>query len=147
LTLVTRAPLGRDSSGLDTGWTLPDQELRGADRIGAAAQDRIEEAVDDGVRSVRDLVHQSDVQRRVGVEALAGEEVAPRMRADLRQHERRDDGGNDPEPHLGEAEDGVGRGDCDVRARRQPAPAAERVAVHARDHRRRAGVDRLAHLV
>ena len=55
--------------------------------------------------------------------------------------------GNDPEPHLGEAEDGVGGGDCDVRARHQPAPAAERVAVHPRDHRRRAGVDRLAHLV
>ncbi len=34
-----------------------------------------------------------------------------------------------------------------VGARDETAPAAERVAVHPRDDRRRAGVDRLAHLV
>ena len=72
--------------------TLPDQELRGADRVRSAAQDRADQLVDDGVRIGGDLVHEPDAERRVGVEALAGQEVAPRVRPDLRQHERRDDG-------------------------------------------------------
>ena len=116
-------------------------------RIGPAAQDRGDELVDDRVGIGRDLVDEPDAQRCLGVETLAGQEVAPRVRADLGQHERRDDGRDDPEPHLREAENGVGGGDRDVGARDQPAPAAERVAVYARDHRSGAGVDRLAHLV
>ena len=89
-----------------------------------------------------------DPQRRLRVEALAGEEEATRRAgADLREHERRDDRGDDPEPHLGEAERRVGRGDDDVRARDEAGAAAERVAVHARDERRRARVDRVHHPV
>ena len=67
--------------------------------------------------------------------------------ADLREHERRDDRGDDPEPHLGEAERRVGRRDDDVRAGDEPGAAAEREALHARDERRRARVDRLHHPV
>ena len=40
----------------------------------------------------------------------------------------------------------VGRRDHDVGARDEAAAAAERMAVHARHDRRRAGVDRLEHL-
>ena len=39
----------------------------------------------------------------------------------------------------------VGRGDRDVRAGHEPAAAAERVPLDAREHRRRARVDRLEH--
>ena len=82
------------------------------------------------------------------VEPLAGEEVAPRRRgADPGEHQRRDHRRDDPEPHLREPEHGVLAGDGDVGAGGQPRAAAERVALHAGDHRRRAAEDRLEHPV
>ena len=93
------------------------------------------------------LVDEADPQRGRRVEALARDEVAPRRaRADLRQRVRRDHGRDDPELHLREGEQRVRRRDHDVRASDEAAAAAERMAVHARHDRRRAGVDRLQHL-
>ena len=69
------------------------------------------------------------------------------MLPDPRQDERRDDGGDDPELHLREAEHRVGRGDRDVGARDEARTAAERVTVDTRDDRGAAGPDRLAHPV
>ena len=62
-------------------------------------------------------------------------------------HERRDDRGDDPQPHLGVPEDGVRRGDGDVAAGHEPRAAAERVALHARNDGRGARVDGLEHAV
>ena len=93
-------------------------------------------------------MHEADAERGLGVEPLAGEEVPPRgTRADARQHERRDDRGNDPQPHLGVPEDGVRRRNGDVAAGDEPRAAAERVALHAGDDGRRAGVDSLEHAI
>ncbi len=83
----------------------------------------------------------------VCVEALAGDEVAPRGRADLREDERRDHSRDDPEPDLREAEHRIGPRDRDVGAGDETRAAAEREAVHAADHGSRAGVDRLEHPV
>ena len=55
--------------------------------------------------------------------------------------------GSDSEPDLREPERRVRPGDRDVRARDEPRAAAERVAVHDADDRRRARVDRLQHPV
>ena len=91
-------------------------------------------------------MHEPDPQRGRGVEALAGEEVAPRRaRADLGERERRDHGRDDPELHLREREDGLLVRDDDVRAGHQPGAAAERVTLHARDDGRGTAVDRLEH--
>ena len=82
----------------------------------------------------------------VGVEALAGDEVASRRaRADLGQRERRDHRRDDPELDLEKANTASGAATTMSAARDEPAPAAERVALDARDHRRRARVDRLEH--
>ena len=88
-----------------------------------------------------------DAQRHVGAEALSGEEVPARGGSDLREHERRDDRGDDPEPHLREAELGVLRRDRDVGTCDEPGPASEHVAVREADDGRRARVDRLQHPV
>jgi hypothetical protein len=71
----------------------------------------------------------------------------PRSGADLREDERRDDRGDDPEAHFREPEDRVGPRDCDVGTRNQSRASAQGEAVHAADDRRRAGVDRLEHAV
>ena len=105
-----------------------------------------DDALDRGVEIVRDLVHEADPERGQRVEALAGDEVAAgRALADLRERERRDHRGDDAELHLGEGEDRVGRRHGDVRAGDEPAAAAECVALHPRDHRHRARVDRVQH--
>ena len=66
----------------------------------------------------------------VRFEPLAGQEVAARgSRSDLREHERRDHSRDDPELHLGEAEDGIVGGNGDVGASGQSATAAEAVAL------------------
>ena len=95
-----------------------------------------------------DLVDEPDAKRGAGVEALSGEEVAARGPvADPRQHERRDDRGDDPELDLGEAERRVLGRERDVDGRGEAAAAAEAVALDASDDRGRAGVDRLEHPV
>jgi hypothetical protein len=96
---------------------------------------------------VGDLADEPDAQCHLGAEALASEEVAPRVGADPREDEGGDDRGHDSEPDLREAEDRLRIRDDDVRAGDEPAATAERVAVHARQHGRRAAVDRLAHRV
>ena len=118
------------------------------DRLGAAREQVSENCVDPLVEvPVRDLAHEPDPEGDVGPEPLAGEEVAARVCPDPRQHEGRDDRGHDAEPDLCEAKDRLGVGDDDVRARDEPAAATERVAVHARNDRSGAAVDRLAHRV
>ena len=90
-------------------------------------------------------MHQTDSQSRVRVEPLAREEVATRVRPDLRQDERRDHRRNDSELHLRETERCVRCRDRDVGAGHESRAAAERVTLYTRDHRRAARVDRLAH--
>ena len=93
------------------------------------------------------LVDEADVGGAPRVEALPGREEGPRGRlADLGEHERRDDGGDDAELRLGEAEDGAGRREDDVAHRAEAHPAAERGALDARDHRDRARVDGREHV-
>ena len=64
-----------------------DEALRLADRFGAGAEQFGHDLVHGVVQRCGDLADQSDAQGRVGVEALAGEEVAACVRADLRQDE------------------------------------------------------------
>jgi dihydrodipicolinate synthase/N-acetylneuraminate lyase len=120
--------------------------LRRAHSSRSAGEKGLDDARDGLLGRRRDLVDEADAKRDLGPEALAGKKPASGgSRADLREDERRDDGGDDPEPHLREREDCVFRGDRDVGAGDEPAPAPERVTVDARYHRRRAAVDRLAH--
>ena len=82
----------------------------------------------------------------VGVEQLAGEEQRARLRAaDARERERRDRRRDEPEAHLGEAEARVLAREHDVAAAGEARAAAERGAVHARDHGHRAAVDGREH--
>ena len=83
-----------------------------------------------------DFVDEPDAKRHVRAEALAGEEPAPCCaRADSREDEGRDDGGDDPELDLGEAEDRVVARERDVGAGDQAGAAAERIALDARNDR------------
>ena len=116
-------------------------------RVWTGLQQLGEDRLDSCIEMVRHLVDEADAESRLGVEALAGEEEASRTRADPGKHERGDDRGNDPEPHLGETERRVRRGDREIRARGEAGASAERVALDARDDRGRARVDRLEHLV
>ena len=78
------------------------------------------------VEIVRHLVHESDPERGLGVEALARHEVAARgARADPCEREGRDDRRDDPELHLREREDGV-------RARRSRCPPQRRARPRRR---------------
>ena len=105
-----------------------------------------EHALDGRVQIGVDLVHQPDPQRRRCVEALTRDEVAARpARPDLRERERRDHRRDDAELHLREREHGPFVRDRDVGAGDEARPAAERVALNARDDRSRAAVDRLQH--
>ena len=124
------------------------ERFRGGDRArrGGAklVEDRRDACVEVG--GGNDVVHETDPLRVQRVEAFAGDEQrARRRRADLRQDERRDHGRNDAELDLGEAEDRIVGGDDDVGGGDQTAAAAERGAVHARDHRLRTTVDRDQH--
>ena len=84
----------------------------------------------------------------VGAEPLAREHVAARgSRPDLGQHERGDDGRDDPELDLGEPERRVPGGKRDVCTGREPAAAAEAVALDPGYDRRGTAVDRREHLV
>ena len=91
-------------------------------------------------------MHESDPEGGLGVEALARDEEPPGgTRTDLREHERRDDRGDDAELHLGEAELRGGCGNRDVRTRSEAGAAAEGGAVDARDDRCGAAVYGLQH--
>ena len=91
-------------------------------------------------------MHETDPEGRRRVEALARDEVAPgRARADLRQREGGDDGGDDPELDLREGEHGALVRDRDVRAGDEAGTAAECVPPDARHDRRGAAVDGLEH--
>ena len=127
------------------GRLLANERLRLAHGFGPARQDLAGDALDGLVEVVRHLVDEPDAKRRLGVEPLAREEVASRLRADLGEDERRDDGRNDPELHLGEPEHRVARGHRDVRARHKPGASAECVPLHAEHERRGAAVDRAHH--
>ena len=130
---------------VDAGRPLGDELLRLANRDRAAREDVVDDLLGALARVLRNLGHEPDLESDLRAEPLARDEVAPSGAADLGENERRDDGRDDPETHLGEPEDRVGPRNGDVGARHEPAAAAEREAVHAADHRRGARVDRLEH--
>ena len=66
-------------------------------------------------------------------------------KADLREHEGRDNRRHDPEFSFREAEDRIGARDRDVATRNQARAAAERGAVDAADHRFAQAVERAEH--
>ena len=79
-------------------------------------------------------------------ESLARDEVpACSARADLPECERRDHRGDDAELHLAERKLRRRLGDDDVATRDEAAAAAERMTLHAPNHRSGAGVDRVEH--
>jgi hypothetical protein len=122
----------------------PDEPLRLAHGRGAGGG----ELGDDVVRARSDLADEADAERDIGPEALARQHVAAcGARADLREHERRNDRGDDPELDLREAELRALVRDGHVCAGREPAPAAEAIALDPRHDRRRAAVDGREHLV
>ena len=133
--------------GLDADRPLQHEPLRLAHRDRPAAKDVAHDLLGALAGILRDLGHEPDAQRDLGVEPLAGHEVPACRAPDLREDERRDDRRDDPEPDLGEPEDRVRPRDRDVRAGHEARPAAEREAVDAAHDRRRAGVDRLEHPV
>src|SRR5207248_10835759 len=95
----------------------------------------VDDSVDRYVELVGDLVHEADAQRRLGVEALAGDEIAARRAGtDLRERERRDHRGDDPELHLRERERRVTGRDCDVGRCDEARAAAERVTLYPCEH-------------
>src|SRR5207247_2109877 len=114
LALGARAPSGRDLAGRRPPGSLADEAFRLADGLRAAREESRHDRFHRLIRRIGDLVDEADAERRRGVEPLAGEEVAPRRLADLLEHERGDDGRDDPETDLREPEDGVRRGNGDV---------------------------------
>ena len=87
----------------------------------AGAEQLADDPLDPQRRGRPRTVHEPDPERRFGVEPLAGDEVAARAGADPRDHERRDDGGDDPELDLAEPEHGVVRRDRHVAAGKETA--------------------------
>jgi len=100
----------------DTG-LLPDEALGLSDRDRARLEELSDHAVDSFVQVGRNLVDEPDAESGGGVESLSGQEVAPRCAGtDPGQDEGGDDRGHDAEPHFGEGEHGVLRGDRHVDA-------------------------------
>ncbi len=131
-----------------SGRALADEPLRRSHRFRPAGEEVSDDPLDSFVEVLGDLVHEPDPERGVGVEALAGEEVAARRaRADAREHEGRDDGRNDPQAHFREAEDRIEAGDGHVGAGDDARAAAEGEPLNTGDDGRRASVDRLEHPV
>ena len=120
--------------------------LRLPNSLRAAGEKDFDDGLHEDRRIGRHLVDEPDAERDVGSEALARQEPAPgRPGPYLREHEGRDDGGDDPQSNLRETEHRVLRCDCDVCACDEAAPAAERISVCLHHHRSRTAVDRLAH--
>src|SRR5262245_66479471 len=109
LPLGARAPGRCDLSRRLSLRALSHEAFRLPDGLRAALQDRRHKRVDGLIRLVCDLVDEADAERGDGVESLAREEVAPRGLPDPPEHEGRDDGRDDPEPDLREAEERVWR--------------------------------------
>lgn len=146
LALGIRSQLGRDPRGLLRLRAFSDEPLRGARGLRPGGEQVLDHQLDGSVEIVGDLVDKADSQGCLGVEALAGEEVAPRRPGpDAGKDERRDHRGDDPEPHLGEPEHSVGCGQDDVGASHDARSAAEGEALHPRDDRSGAAVNRLEH--
>src|ERR1051326_1809786 len=146
LALVARPPRGDPLRRLRAVGTFAHEALRPPGGLWPGGKQLADDSVDRSVELVRDLVHEADAQRRLGVEALAGDEVAARRAGtDLRKRERRDHRGDDPELHLRERERRVTRRDCDVGRSDEARPAAERMTLYARDDGDEAAVDRLQH--
>jgi dihydrodipicolinate synthase/N-acetylneuraminate lyase len=124
------------------------QALGGAHGLGAAGDEGSHDSLDGLVEIRRDLMHEPDAECNLRSEPLPGEEVAARgARPDLAEDEGRDDRRDDPEAHLREPKDRVFGCKGDVGAGDEPGTTAERVALHARDDGRRAGIHGLEHAV
>ena len=100
-----------------------------------AAQRRSNRRSHPGHRRYVNFVHEAELARARGAELLGGEHVARRVaRAHGAHQVRRNRRGNDAELHLREDEArGIDRDD-DVAGGRESDAAAERVALHSRDH-------------
>src|SRR5688572_9495098 len=124
---------------------LTHERLGGTSGGGASAPKLVDESRDARVQRRHvghDLVDEAHPQRALGVESLAAAEERAGVRlADLRQHEGADDGRDDAQLRLGEAEDGDGSRQDDVGHRAQAHAAAQRGTLDARDDRHRGGVD------
>ena len=104
-------------------------------------------ALSSAALALDDLVDEPDPLRPQGIEpAAAGEQGTGVRFADLRDDERRDDGGEDAEPRLGEPESRARLGDHEVAHRAEAHPAPERRALDSRDDGHGARVDGLEHL-
>ena len=127
-----------------------DQRLGRPHRRGPAAQHGGERALDGARRApCRRRAPRARCRSHahaVGVEQLTREEERSRVRAaDARQRERGDRRRYQAQAHLGEAEARVLAREHDVAAAGEPGAAAQRSAVHARDHGHRAAVDGREH--
>ena len=117
------APLGDPARRLGAVGPLAHEPLRPPRRLRARREQLADDPLDRRVEIVGDLVHEPDAQRGLRVEALAGDEVAPRRaRADLRERERRDDRRDDPELHLRERERASGAATAMSAHATSPAP-------------------------
>jgi dihydrodipicolinate synthase/N-acetylneuraminate lyase len=146
LPFVARAALRDPSRRLGAVGSLEHEALRVASRPWPRGAQLAEQPVERAAEIVCHLVYQPDTQGRRRIEALARDEVPSRgALPDLAQREGGDDGGDDAELHLGEAEHGLLVRDRDVGACDEARAAAEGVTLHDCDDRGGAAVDRLQH--
>src|SRR5204862_25758 len=126
-----------------------DERLRLADRPRSGEDQLLYAPVDRGVQVLlrNRGADEADFERAHGLKLLAGQEELTNGRlAELADDVRRNDGGDQAQPHLGETELRPERRYRDVRRGDEPGAAAHRRAVYARDHRLRRLVDREEHV-
>lgn len=126
-----------------------DESLRGGDGVRARRAQFFRDAFDGSIKLIGgdNFMHQADLFRTCGAEALAGEKECARVRTpDFRQNERRDHCRNDAELGLGEAKECILRGDDDIADSGEARAAAERGPVDARDDGLGAAIDRPKHI-
>ena len=119
--------IARESS-YELSSTRRTSSLAALTAVGPAVSSSANTAIDRGVeiRHGTTSCTRPIASARRGVEALAGQEERARVRrADLRQHEGRDDRRNDAELDFGEAENRVVGGDRDVADGGQPGAPAQ----------------------
>src|SRR6266511_1445949 len=90
LPFLPRAKTRGDPGGVVPRRALADEPLRLANGLRGRREELADGAFDRGVEILREFVHESDAECGLPVEALAGQKVAPCVRADLREDERRD---------------------------------------------------------
>lgn len=146
LAFLARPQAGGELRGLLALRPHPDQALGLSGCVRTRAEELSHHTVDRSVEVGRDFMDEPDPESSRGIEPLARKEETPRRTfPDLRQHERRDHGRDDPELDLREPEGRILRRDRDVDSRCHAGSAAERVPLDPRDDGSGAVVDRLHH--